>query len=360
MKARKSLHSLCIFPILTAAILTLPSCMKEDEELQRRATTLETQLKEKTAELEAKTKALEQAQAAAKSTPSPAPDTSGELTKAREVIAKLQEQLAAAQKPPAGDSTPSKGPGGIDLDSMKQKLERDLTEKAAKLRDLVLQQTGVATIKATTTESIQYPPEVIAPFHSAISFTLPAADGQECVISFPVEADFSGTWSLPTPADIQKTYKMVREKFAERFAGTPNSPATPQQTPQQNGATAQASTPGQQPTADDWKNMVFVEVSPGVVAMRPRGSAANSAAQQSRPATPTTPPQTTQNTPARQTTRPAQPAPPPEPPQPFTFNGPGTGVTNPPSAAPQAPSQPGVNVPAPIMPVQRDVIIRWK
>jgi hypothetical protein len=313
--------------IALGVVILLGGCAKEDEELQR-------QLVETRAALTAKTKALEQAESQRTSQPpppAPAPpsaESTAELAKARSRIAELESQLAAAQQQAPAPAAPAK----LDMDALKDKLEGDLTNKAKVLRELLLKQAGVAHIDEIGIRGIEYPPEIIAPFRSAITFALSASDGRQLRLVFPVTADLEGSWSLPGPDKVQQAYKQVKDAppaapaestvaanpaETARAANGPtlSSPSTAPQTPPPSGFRQIDSSTFQ----FDWGD--------GKGGAKGRSVPAPAAAATTTPSAPVVS--------APQQTRPAVPA------------------------APTAPAQPEVAVPKPVMPVQRDIIIKF-
>lgn len=198
-----------------AALLLTPSCFKEDEELQR-------QLIELRASLDAKTKAAEEADSKVSELQGKLQRTGGgasseELSKAKATIAELTKQLEAAKAAAGSGGSPFK----IDMDAMASKLEEDLTRKAKQLRELVQGQIPSGRIDEISLKSIDYPPQLVTPFSSAITFNVLTDGGQNLRLMFPVTADLGGSWKLPTVADVQTAYKLAKETPLVAAAPTP-------------------------------------------------------------------------------------------------------------------------------------------
>ncbi len=290
------------------AFFLLGGCAREDEDLQR-------QLVEMRETLAAKSKALEQAESQRISQPLPTPaQTTGistdELARAKSRIADLESQLAEAKQHASAAPASSKR----DFDGLKDKLESDLTSKAKILRELLLKQAGVTQIDEIGIRNIEYPPEIIAPFRSAITFTLAASDGRKLRLVFPVTTDYDGSWSLPGPDKVQQAIKQVKD----------NAPAEP------SGASA--------PTGTQLS-------SGGSIPRNPTGSAKTNPAGFQQVDTNTF--QFDWGDRSKGGAKPRQNSPEPTVPT----------VSAQPSPAP--PAKPEVTAPKPIMPVQRDIIIKF-
>lgn len=233
-------------------VLMMPSCFKGDEELQR-------QIIELRASLDAKDKAAEKTQAEVaelqskmqrsgnNSNASPGPSgSSEELARANVKIAELTKQLEAAKAQAASSATAdASATPKIDMDALAAKLEEDLTRKAKQLRELVQKQTPSGRIDEISLKSIEYPPQLVTPFSSAITFNVSADGGQQLRLQFPVTADLGGSWKLPSPDDVQKAYKQAKDNpqgLASNNAAPPSAPASP-------SGTAGPSAPPQAPAA---------------------------------------------------------------------------------------------------------------
>jgi hypothetical protein len=321
---------LLLFLIATS----LSSCMKGDEELQRQLIELRTAVDTKTKaaeQLEAQVADLQNRSQHPAAAPSVA--SSEELVKAKARITELEQRLAAASANP-GAPAPM---GKIDMDEIAGKLEDDLTRKAKQLRELLQRQSPSSRIDEISLKSIEYPPQLVTPFNSAITFTVSEGTGTPMRLMFPVTADLSGSWKLPTPDEIQKAYKAALEQPQGAVASTPQAgqPAnqgSPQAQPQatsSGGGGARMTQRGDGVFVFDWGDAP----SGG----QPRQPAQNTA--QPRPAA-TGGPQTVNNfVPPG-----SQPGGAPQP----------EAQPRAPAAAPQAPS-----VPAPVMPVVGDRVIRF-
>jgi hypothetical protein len=309
--------------LLVPIVATLSSCMKGDEELQR-------QLIELRNTADAKTKAAEQLEAQVADLRSRSQQTnvvppvasSEELVKAKARITELEQRLATASATPAAPPQMGK----LDLDEIAGKLEEDLTRKAKQLRELVQRQSPSSRIDEISLKSIEYPPQLITPFNSAITFTVTEGTGTPMRLMFPVTADLSGSWKLPTPDEIQKAYRAALEQprggvaSTQPQAGRPSSKGKPQ---------AQS-----QPTSSAGGGARMTQRADGVFVFDWGDGA--SAAQNTAP--PAGQPSVENVIPPGKTGGVQPPAAP----------------SRAPAAAPQAP-----NVPAPVMPVVGDRIIRF-
>lgn len=349
-------RALCMAGAL--GLLSLPSCFQGDEELQR-------QLIEMRAALDAKDKAVEKVQAEladlqSKAQRSSSSTTSGasseELAKAKQTIEDLKRQLDTAKAAASSVSVSAGGtPLKIDMDAMADKLEEDLTRKAKQLRELVQSQISAGRIDEISLKSIEYPPQLVTPFSSAITFNVVADNGNRLRLQFPVSADLGGTWKLPSAADVQTAYKAAKDN-PQGLAGN-TAPTQPQAQTQTGG------TPTQQPNAGGGVQPQQPGYGPaGGGGMRQVdantfafdwGDGAGAAPRQQQPQ--------------------AQAQPQPQAPQPSSggpavisnFTPPGAGGSGGPAApAPSpgpAPSAPAAApaVPAPVMPVVGDRVIRF-
>ena len=184
--------------------------MKGDEELQR-------QLIELRSAVDAKTKTAEQLEAQVADLRSrtqitnvaPPVASNEELVKAKARITELEQSLATAS---ANAAAAPPQMGKLDLDEIAGKLEDDLTRKAKQLRELVQRHSPSSRIDEISLKSIEYPPQLVTPFNSAITFTVSEGTGTPMRLMFPVTADLSGSWKLPTPDEIQKAYKAALEQ----------------------------------------------------------------------------------------------------------------------------------------------------
>lgn len=363
----------CVPSIAALALIFCPGCAKEDSELQR-------QIVELRAEVQSKTTALEEAkakiaQSATRAAPTPTASVAQgvskeELAKAKERISQLEGEVAKlntanaslneklqSQSTSSAPSTPV--PMKFDVDALKDKLEDDLTKKAAELRDLVLRQNGVTAISEISVQRLQLPPEVITPFHSAITFTM-MDNGKPLRVQFPVTADFGGSWRLPSPDKIQQACEQAREQLASGRPAEPEPAAPPVATPPPASTpppatSAPASTPkASRPVASSapasstsspgsgHASIKRVDSNTFVMDWGDHKAATASAA----PAAPP-PPSTSAPAPAP---RPAAPA----SSEPTTASAPLT-----PKSSPAKSSAAPTNVPKPVMPVQRDIIIKF-
>jgi hypothetical protein len=207
---------------LTAALLA--GCAKQDEEMQR-------EMVELRATVQAKNRELEDLRAKANTPPVTSPThppavSEADMSKAKARISELEGEVAKLNeqlKHPPEPEIPQAISMKFDADALKDKLEDNLTRKASELRELVLRQSGITGITEISIKRVVLPPEVISPFHSAITFTL-MDNGKPLRVQFPVTADFSGSWRLPSPDKIQQACQQAREQMA---AGPPPEPLPP-------------------------------------------------------------------------------------------------------------------------------------
>ncbi|HSI61675.1 MAG TPA: hypothetical protein VLE43_01115 [Candidatus Saccharimonadia bacterium] len=323
----------------------MPSCFKEDEELQR-------QIIEMRAALDAKDKAVEKAQAEVAELQSKAQRSgtgsaaSGEeLAKAKQTIEDLKRQIESA-KAQAGAGTAGVAPFKIDMDAIADKLEEDLTRKAKQLRELVQSQIPGGRIDEIALKSIDYPAQLVTPFSSAITFNVVADNGNHLRLLFPVSADLGGSWKLPSAADVQAAYKAAKDNpqgLAGNTGVSPQAPAggtAPAQPPAGGGVAPQQPGYGQ----------------PGGGGMRQVD--ANTFAFDWGDGAPAAPRQQ-QAQPQQQQPRAQQPA--SGPAVISNFAPPGAGGSGGPAAPAPAPNAPAAapSVPAPVMPVVGDRVIRF-
>jgi hypothetical protein len=272
------------------------------------------------ADLEAQIASLRSQGPSASTSPTgPTGPSAEELARAKAQITELERQLAAASAAPAPQM------GKFDMDRMAEKLESDLAGKAKQLGEVVQKQAPADTIEEVSMKSITYPPEIVTPFSSAITYTITVAGGGRSLrLMFPVTADLGGSWKLPTPDEVQRAYKAARDQpqgapIATGGGTVPVPPSTP------GGSPGAAGAPRMTQRTDgvfvfDWGD----------------GAAANPAPQPPQPGYTQTPP-----------------TPPPAP----------GGNTPPPPNRPAAPAPPAAPqpsaVPPPVMPVVGDRVIRF-
>lgn len=324
--------------VVLAVTLGMSSCAREDEELQR-------QLIELRSAVDSKNKSVEQLQSQItdlqnqkqRSGTSSSGAASEELAKAKVRIAELEQRLAEVSANPA--ATPQVGK--IDMDAMAGKLEEDLTRKAKQLRELVQKQSPSSRIDEISLKTIEYPPQLVTPFTSAITFTVTVGNAAPMRLMFPVTADLGGSWKLPTPDEIQKAYKAAQEQPQGLAAGGGNGGSSGQPAYNNGGGAPARNTGGASgPSMTQRQDGVFVfDWGDGPSAGQQPRQAPPQQAYAPAPAPAAGGSQTFNNfTPPG--SQPAVPAP--------------AAAQPPPAAAPQAPS-----VPAPVMPVVGDRVIRF-
>ncbi len=325
--------------ILAVTVSNLTSCGKGDEELHRQIVELRAeadakaksvaQLESQMANLQSQRQAQIVAPAPVSSVPSGA--MAEELKQAKARITELEESLAAAKSAAANPEPASLGK--LDTEEIAARLEEDLTRKAKQLRELVQRQSPSSRIDEISLKSIEFPPQLITPFNSAITFTVTEGTGASIRLMFPVTADLRGSWTLPTPDEIQKAYKAAQQQPAGgSLAGSSGTaPASPQ---------TRAATPST-PLAPTGTGARMTQRSDGVFVFDwgDSPSAGQAPAANNRPQPAPAASQTINNY-APPASRDAVPQPKPAP--------------RSPAAAPQAPA-----TPPPVMPIVGDRIIRF-
>jgi hypothetical protein len=325
--------------ILSACLLT--SC-SDDEELRRQLIDLRGQVEDKTRaveQLQAQVAALQSKKAAVVSPElSAAPIASTEeLTKARARIAELEQRLA--EVPAAPVATPAIGK--LDIETIAIHLEEDLAAKAKQLRQLVQRQSPSSRIDEISLKSIEFPPQMVTPFTSAITFTIAEGNAPPMRLMFPVTADLSGSWRLPTPDEIQKAYRAAKEQPASSVAsgdsiGAGARPQEPSRTKSKSLPPAPSPTAGA--TTRSSAGQTATTAGGARMTQRPDGVFVfdwGDAPAASQTPTATRPP----GTPSR---------------------APNVSVPTPPPAPAPPPSRGGVTTPPPVMPVIGDRIIRFE
>lgn len=348
-------RALCMAGAL--GLLTLPSCFQGDEELQR-------QLIEMRAALDSKDKAVEKVQAelaALQSKSQGSSNTSSsssgagseELARAKQTIDDLKRQLESAKAAASAGSVSTGGaPLKIDMDAIADKLEEDLTRKAKQLRELVQSQIPSSRIDEISLKSIEYPPQLVTPFSSAITFNVVADNGNRLRLQFPVSADLGGTWKLPSAADVQTAYKAAKDN-PQGLAGN-TAPAQPQaQSPVGNAPAYPGPTGGVAPQQPTGGHSGMRQVDANTFAFD-WGDGPSAAPRQQQPQV--------QAQPQPQAPQPSSGGPAVisnfTPPGPGGSGGPATPAPAPGPAAPSAPAA-APSIPAPVMPVVGDRVIRF-
>lgn len=380
--------------VCVAALITLglSACSEQqDAQLQMQMAELRAALDKTKKELDVAQ--AEAAKAAAASPPASTSSTGGgadkaALTAAQTKIATLERELGEARAAASKSaSTPPTSTKTVSLEGLKElvkKMESDLVTKTGELRDEVDKKLNTSVIQEITVRRIQPPPELANAFSSSILLTVLDPRNQPIRLEFPVRADFDGVWRMPTTEDVLKQFEDLK---AGRIA-VPTVAATAPETTSKS-ATA---TPATQPTTSTQQRTTAAPSAtpagaPGGGSVptvtidfgdRPRGGPAP-AATTSTPAPAPQPaaPRSVQ-TPAgapggggavptvvvdfgdrpRASSAPAaRPAPapsaPPSAPTPISNFSPS-------APQPSAPAPRPSGAPAPIMPVQRDVIIKFE
>lgn len=303
------------------ALLLLSSCLGEDEQLHQQMKSLRAELnaaEQKAAEAEEKIRELQSKVPQIPSTPAASPDDAAELASAREKIATLEKQLAEAKATPASSAPVQTAESYKEL---AKHLQTELMQKVSELSDLLQAQIPSADVQDVTVKRIRPPEEIATAFSSAITFTLLDRSRQPVPLSFPVQAGLDGTWKIPTVEDVKRVYADVSQ-------GVPQS--APASAPQTTPGTPSAVASNAAPAAPSGGGAGFVKQSDGSILVNWDDSAPAARTPTPAPAT------TAAATPPRQA-----PAPTPAP-----------------APAPAAPTTP--NIPAPVMPVQQDIIVRFE
>jgi len=190
-----------LFVLTSIALTGLPSCSQEDAALQ-------VQLVETRSALDAKSKALEKAEAdlAKAQNRSGTSVSSEEVAKIKARNSELEDQLAAVR----AQASESGGSPKFDMDAMAAKLEDDLTVKAKQLRELIQKQATTGKVDEISLKAITYPSEIVTPFSSSITFSMIMDGGKNLRLMFPVTADLGGVWKLPTAGDVQKAFEQAQ------------------------------------------------------------------------------------------------------------------------------------------------------
>jgi len=284
----------------------LTGCFEQDEQMHGQMAGLRAELKAAQEDAE-KTRAelLELRQSDSSEQRDHVP-SSDELRAARERIADLERDLAAARAQPAPAAPAQLGMDLNGLRALASQMQKDLTEKVTVLADLVQAQASMAELLDVTVRRIQPPQEIATAFSSSVVFGLRDGQGRDLRLEFPVKAGFDGVWNMPTVEDVKQHYAQAIQRDA----------AVPQ--PQPAAAPIQPSSDIATPFADS-SGTPTIMVNWG-------GSAAVP-------------------TPSTQPSQAQVPSPLPAP--------------SPPANVPQPGTPAETKVHAPVMPVERDIIIRF-
>lgn len=331
--------------VLTAlALVTFTSCVKEDDVLQTQIIELRSALEQRTKELEESRSQLGEVKEKMQRLGGvAASDKDTAQLKVR--VTELEEQLALTRSQASSAAGAAAAAPTIDMDAMASRLEDDLTRKAKQLRELVQKQTPGGRVDEISLKAIDYPAELTALFNSAITFNILAESGQRLRLMFPVTADLGGTWQLPTPAEVQTAYQQAKTQPA----GVAAAPSAGQGGNVGGGLVqTAASTSSQVPSAPapapaGGSGMRQVDANTFVFDWgdaRSRGAAPAAA---SAPAAPPS----------------SAPAPAPVSVPVVASQAPAPTAPSAPAAAPPAPAPAPAAPPAPVMPVQQDITIRF-
>lgn len=237
-----------------------------------------------------------------------------ELEAAKGRIAELERAVASADKSGKGGTLTAEG-----LRDLAKQLQTDLMVKVNQLSDQVQAKIPSANLQDVTVKRIHPPEELATAFSSAITLTFLDVGGQLVPLKFPVQAGLDGSWRVPTVEDVQKVFANAASGggLAALQASTPAPAPTPTQAPAAPQPVAPSPSPGTGSSMGGGHPEIVIVWDPEAPAARPTAPAPNP--------TPTA----------------SVPAPPPV-------------------APPQAPAVPQQSsVPAAVMPVQQDIIVRF-
>lgn len=254
------------------------------------------------------------------------------LVAAQQKIAELEAALKKASEVADSSATTqtAKPMTAVDLRELAKELQADLMGKVNALSDQVQEKIPSAELQEVTVKRIHPPAEVASAFSSAITFTFLNSSRQALPVRFPVQAGFDGVWRVPTVEDVQQGFNQIASGEALVAAGAGNvtggQAVAPSSVTPNPGGVAPSSNPvsGGRPTFDKQADgSIVINWDANAPAIPAPATAPVSAGV--APAVPATAP----------TVAPAQSQ----------------------SVAPAAAQTP--RVPAPVMPVQQDIIVRF-
>jgi hypothetical protein len=321
MKADLQILSRVFGLAIAASSLFLTGCLEGDEQLHQtvRGLRAEVQKAKETQEslvaqlneAQAKIKQLESQPATSNTLANAAPADSNHAAELQAVQQKVVELEGALAEARSGEVA-----GGLTAESLRQlakELQTDLMTKVNELSDQVQAKIPSADLQEVTVKRIHPPQELATAFTSAITFTFLDGNRQPLPVRFPVQAGLDGSWRVPTVEDVQKIVSGVASgelQSATPSQGLASAPAAPAGG---GGLAGPASAGAGRPTFDKQAD--------GSIVINWDANAA------------------------------------PAPPPPMTTGTPSPVGTPAPGPAPATPRQPAV--PAPVMPVQQDIIVRF-
>ncbi len=322
-RKRKLQRSGFVAAAVFAGVL-LSGCLGEDEQLQQQLRDLRAEVKaaeDRATEAEEKVRELSSKVPEPATTPSVSAVDPAALKSAKDRIAQLERELADAKAAPPPSSAPAQT--AESYKALAKQLQTDLMQKVSELSDQLQAQIPSADVQEVTVKRIRPPEEIATAFSSAITFTLLDASRQPVPLSFPVQAGLDGAWKIPTVEDVKRVYGEVARGIPQS-APASNTAAT--------GSPAAASQPASGTAAAPGAGQAgFVKQSDGSILVNWDENA--------RAAAPSPPPATA--------SAPSAPAP-----------APSAAAPTPQPAAPPRPAAP--TIPAPVMPVQQDIIVRFE
>lgn len=153
------------------------------------------------------------------------------LQESQKRISELEAQLSAASQRPAADA-PKPANSSSDFRSHAKQVQENLMKQMGVLSDTLQSLNTGTSLEEITVKKIQ------SGFRSEIVFGVLGGDGQKRNMAFPVEADLDGHWNLPSPAVIAKHLGAVPSQSPKphpQMAQTPaSSPVTPTPAPVAN------------------------------------------------------------------------------------------------------------------------------
>ncbi len=323
MKADPQILSRVFGLAIAVSPLFLTGCLEGDEQLHQTVRGLRAEVQKAKETQESLVAQLNEAQAKIKQLESqPAPPSTAanaapaegnqaaELRAAQQKVVALEGALAEARSGEAAS--------GLTAESLRQlakELQTDLMTKVNELSDQVQAKIPSADLQEVTVKRIHPPQELATAFTSAITFTFLDGNRQPLPVRFPVQAGLDGSWRVPTVEDVQKIVSGVASGELQSAAPPQGLASAPAASAGAGGLAGPASPASGRPTFDKQAD--------GSIVINWDANAAPAP-------TPTAPPPVTTGTPSQVAT---------------------------PAPAPAAPRQPAV--PAPVMPVQQDIIVRF-
>jgi len=193
MISKKFLITLLPWPGALLCLFFLSACLDDEEQVRELR-----QLREKLSSLEKKAaesaKEAETARSELSAAASAAPADNGmaqRLQESQQRISDLEARLAAAQQQPAeAAAKPAEAAGSFR--NQARQVQENLMKQMGVLSDSLQARHTGPSLEEITVKKIQ------SGFRSEIVFSVLGGDGQLRKLSFPVEADLEGHWNLPS------------------------------------------------------------------------------------------------------------------------------------------------------------------